>query len=105
MPKKYPWQRWPDHRTASNKRSHPDVQDKESSWKKSSVEDIKKGDGWKKANSKTFKVYWNDNQDGRARAESHAEQFRNNHPDHEYRIVKSNDIGHKGELEMEFRGK
>ncbi len=43
MVKSYPSQRWPDHRTKSNKRKHKDVgQTEDPSWKKSSIVDLKK---------------------------------------------------------------
>lgn len=40
MVKKYPWQRWPDKK--NKKKSNCHGQTRESSWKKSSIEDVKR---------------------------------------------------------------
>lgn len=39
MPKKYPWQRWPDKKKGE-KKPHDTGQDKDPSWKKSSISDL-----------------------------------------------------------------
>ncbi len=42
MVKSYPNQRWPDHRTSSNKRKHQATgQTQDPSWKQSSIQDLK----------------------------------------------------------------
>lgn len=47
MPKKYPWQRWPDKKKKQSK-SHLHSQSSPSPWRKSSVDDVKS-----KSNSQT----------------------------------------------------
>lgn len=56
MPKKYPWQRWPEKKKGKAKNHQDRGQNQDSSWKNSSLDDLQESDAERYAAQKGYQV-------------------------------------------------